>query len=246
METFGKTNPLLSIVVPLYNEEKRLANGFDAIYSYIKEKPYTCEIILVNDGSTDKTYEMLNDIKNHCANVCIINNKCNMGKGSAVKNGVLSAKGDIILFTDIDLSVPISYIDDFAARIQEGYDAAIGSRRVKGSIIATHQSFIREFMGIGFTFISNMLLDTDFSDHTCGMKAFKKNAAYVLFNCQKIERWAFDSEILFLSKKIRLKVIEVPVLWRDMPGTKVKMFRDAVRSFIDIARIRFYHRNKIG
>lgn len=242
----SKVNPFLSIVAPLYNEEKRLVNGFNAIHSYLKDKFYTWEIILVDDGSQDKTHEMVLDIENRYANVHAIKNEKNMGKGSAVRNGVLCATGDIILFTDIDLSVPISYVDAFIAKIQEGYDAAIGSRRIKGSIIETHQPFIREFMGRCFTFLSNLLLGINFSDHTCGMKAFKKEAAHALFKRQILERWAFDSEILFLSKKLGLRVIEAPVSWKDMPGTKVRKIKDAITSFIEIIKIRFYNSGNIG
>lgn len=242
----SETSPYLSVVVPLYNEEKRLLDGFKTIYSHLKKKPYIWEIIFVDDGSMDKTNDMLLDIASRHSDMRIIKNERNMGKGAAVKNGVLFAKGDIILFTDIDLSVPVSYIDAFIARIQEGYDAAIGSRRIEGSIIETHQSPLREFMGRCFTFISNFLLGINFSDHTCGMKAFKKDTAYALFSRQRIGRWAFDSEILFLSKKSAYKVAEVPVSWKDMPGTKVKMLKDAVRSLVDIAKIRFYHWGKIG
>ncbi|MBI5894041.1 MAG: glycosyltransferase family 2 protein [Deltaproteobacteria bacterium] len=240
-----ETSPLLSIVVPLYNEEKRLVNGFDAIYSYLKDKSFSWEIILVDDGSQDKTYEMLLDIENRCANVKVIKNEKNMGKGGAVKNGVFNATGDIVLFTDIDLSVPVSYVDAFIKKIQEGCDAAIGSRRVKGSIIETHQPFVREFMGRCFTFLSNLLLGINFSDHTCGMNAFKREAAHALFKRQILERWAFDSEILFLSKKLGLKVAEVPVSWKDMPGTKVRKIKDAITSFVEIIKIRFYHSGNV-
>lgn len=243
-----KLNPFLSVVVPLYNEEQRLMGGFKSICSYLETKSYTWEIILVDDGSSDKTYKMLLDIlaKDTQKKVHITKNEKNMGKGYAVKNGILSARGDIVLFTDIDLSVPISYIDAFISKISEGYDAVIGSRKIKGSMVEIEQSPVRKFMGQGFTFVSNFLLGMNFSDHTCGMKAFKKEAALRLFSRLRIERWAFDSEILFLTSKMRFRVAEVPVLWRNMPGTKVHMLRDAIRSFADIVKMRFYHKNDIG
>lgn len=243
-----EVTPFLSIIIPLYNEEQRLMDGFKSICSYLETKSYTWEIILVDDGSADSTYEMLLNIKSHhpYKNVHILKNEGNKGKGYAVKKGILFARGDVILFTDIDLSVPVSYIDAFVAKILEGYDAAIGSREMEGSKVEVYQSFVREFMGNGFTFISNLLLGINFSDHTCGMKAFKKTSAHALFSRQMIERWAFDSEILYLIKKMGYMVAEVPVLWRNMPGTKVKMFKDAVRSFIDIVKIRFYHNGRIG
>ena len=238
----SSNNVLLSVVIPLYNEEKRLMSGFEIIYSFFKDKPYAWEIIFVDDGSADKTRNMIYDIANRYPGVRSVKNKKNLGKGAAVKNGVLSAAGDIVLFTDIDFSVPASYIDAFVEKIKEGYDFAVGSRRIKGSIIDVHQPFLREFMGRGFTFLSNIILGVNFKDHTCGMKAFKKEAARALFSRQILERWAFDSEILYLARKMNYRIIEVPVLWRDMPGTKVSKFKDAITSLMEIVKARFYHR----
>ena len=237
---------LLSVIIPLYNEEKRVSDGVKTVYSCLKDKPYASEIILVDDGSSDRTKDIIRGIAEQYPGVQIAKNEKNMGKGAAVKNGALFAKGDVILFTDIDLSVPISHIDAFIERIGQGYDVAIGSRRIKGSKIVVHQPFLREFMGRAYTFISNVVLGTHFSDHTCGMKAFKKEAARDLFTRQILERWAFDSEILYLSKKLGYKVAEVPVSWQDRAGTKVRKLKDAIVSFMEILKVRFHHRGKIN
>ena len=238
-------HPLLSVVIPLYNEERRLMDGFTAIHSYLSSKPYPWEIILVDDGSVDRTAEMLRNITVRYTNTRMTMNEQNRGKGSAVKKGMLAAHGDIIVFTDIDLSVPIAYIDAFVAKISEGCDIAIGSRKIEGATLEIRQSPLREFMSRMFTRMSNLLLGIRFPDHTCGMKAFTKPAAHTLFSRLRTERWAFDSEILFLSKLLGYKVMEVAVLWRHMPGTKVRLFFDALRSFWEIAKIRFYHTRTI-
>lgn len=233
--------PYLSVVVPLYNEDKRLLNGFQAIYSYLAAKSYTWEIVLVDDGSTDNTPHILSEITSKHPNTRMIRNERNLGKGGALKSGMPAAQGDIIVFTDIDLSVPLSSIDVLAAKISDGYDIALGSRKTPGAIVEVHQPLMREFMGKGYTMLSNILLGTHFNDHTCGLKAFTRTAAHDLFNRMRIERWAFDSEILYLSTKLGYTAVEVPVQWRDMPGTRVRIFKDAVRSFAELVKIRFYH-----
>ncbi len=236
----------LSIVVPLYNEEKRLTKGFHEIYSYLMNKPCTWEVILVDDGSQDRTYEMMLELEKRYQGVRTFTNKKNLGKGAAVRNGMLQARGEIILFTDIDLSVPIHYVDAFISKLSEGFDIAIGTRRAGDSIIERHQPWLREFMGRVYTALSNLILGIDFKDHTCGMKGFKKEACHALFKRQVLNRWAFDSEILFLSKRLGFRIAEVPVLWRDMPGTKVRRLKDAINSLLEIIRIRLLHRDKEG
>jgi dolichyl-phosphate beta-glucosyltransferase len=147
----------------------------------------------------------------------------------------------MVLFTDIDLSVPLPHAEALIEKVEEGYDVAIGSRRVSGAVIEVHQPPFREFLGKGYRRIANLILGTDFSDHTCGMKAFKGEAAQALFGRQILERWAFDSEILYLCKKLGYRVAEVPVHWRDASGTKVRKFRDVITSFVEVLTIRFHH-----
>lgn len=236
----------LSVIIPLYNEEKRLRNGFETLFSYLKGKSYAWELVFVDDGSTDGTRNILREIAAlHPGEVRIIEN-VHKGKGAAVKEGALSANGSIVLFTDIDLAVPVAYMDSLVESLERGHDVVIGSRRIDGSVIEIHQPFMREFLGKGYRWISNVILGTNFSDHMCGMKAFTKEAAHVLFNLQISDRWAFDSELLFLSKKLGYRVAEVPVRWRDeASGTKVRRMRDIITSFAELIKIRFHHCGKI-
>jgi dolichyl-phosphate beta-glucosyltransferase len=161
----------------------------------------------------------------------------NLGKGRAIARGVTASHGDAVLFTDVDLSVSIETIRPLLAALKK-YPVVIGSRRIRESKIVVHQPFIRESAGRVFTALSNMLCKTDVADVTCGFKGFRREAAVPLFSLMKIDRWVFDTELMYLARKKKLPVYELPVAWVNKSGSKVRPW-DSVASLADLFRIRW-------
>jgi len=232
--------PDLTIILPVYNEEKRVRKGIGKCSDFIKASNLKIEIILVNDGSTDKTKQDIKKLIKGKKNIKLISYPENRGKGYAIKRGVGKAKGNLILFTDIDLSTPLTEINKFLSFIDSGADIVIGTRKVKGAKIKKHQKPIREWLGRGFTFLSNLILQVKVSDFTCGFKLFKKKAAKKIFKKTKIKRWGFDAEALFLAEKMNFSIVEVPVIWENDEDTKVDLKKDILGSFADLLKIRWY------
>ena len=232
-------NIKLSVIVPCYNEEKRFQKGFGHYYTYLKKQKYPWELILVNDGSKDATYDLMMTATKNRPNVKVINYAPNRGKGYAIVQGIKAARGKYILFTDIDHSVPIATIGSFYQYFDKGFEVLIGSRRVKGARILVHQRLIREFLGQGFTLLVKLIIDWRIRDATCGFKAFENKTALKIFGKICIFDWAFDAEILFLCKKFNIKIIQAPVVWSDVRGTKVSLGKDIARSFLGLIKIRW-------
>lgn len=229
------TQPFLSIIIPLYNEVTRLKNLIK-VYDFFESNNINYEIILVNDGSNDKTLSYLKKFPKKYK-YRLVSYKVNMGKGYAIKEGMLAANGKFRLFTDIDLSTPIEEFNKFIPYLNK-YDLIIGSRKTKGSTLKKRQPLIRESLGKVFTLISQTILNLETSDFTCGFKCFSQKAAIEIFNKQTVNRWGFDSEILFLAKKLRFKTKEVPVTWFDDPRSKVKFPQAIISSIADLIKIR--------
>jgi dolichyl-phosphate beta-glucosyltransferase len=234
--------PFLSVIVPVFNESGRIHNA-SAISDYLNQQEFGSELIIVDDGSTDNTLNILqNSVPN--PNRSIISYESNRGKGHAIKVGMLAAKGKYSLFTDIDLSTPMEEFDKFLPHLQ-GYDVIIGSRRIAGAHVSQHQSHLREALGKGFTCLSNLTLKLKASDFTCGFKCFSRSAAEKIFPKMTIDRWGFDSEILYIAMKQGLSVKEIPVIWVNDPHTKVKFPHDLIKSFADLIHIRLNSFRKI-
>lgn len=229
------TQPFLSIIIPLYNEVTRLKNLIK-VYDFFESNNINYEIILVNDGSNDKTLSYLKKFPKKYK-YQLVSYKVNMGKGYAIKEGMLTANGKFRLFTDIDLSTPIEEFNKFIPYLNK-YDLIIGSRKTKGSTLKKRQPLIRESLGKIFTLVSQTILNLETSDFTCGFKCFSQKAAIEIFNKQTVNRWGFDSEILFLAKKLRFKTKEVPVTWFDDPRSKVKFPQAIISSIADLIKIR--------
>jgi len=229
----------LSVVIPLYNEEARLTTGLSSVIAHLSKQKYQSEIILVNDGSTDKTLKHAKEFqKKNPGRIKVISYKQNRGKGFAVKKGVLASNGSWVLFTDIDLSVPITQLRKFQKYLSKPPKVLIASRRIRGARITYHQPIIREALGHFFTKLSNLILNTRCSDLTCGFKIFDRNSAKKLFAKQRLNRWGFDSEIIFLAYKFQIPIIEIPVTWNNSPETKVKFPQDLIGSFAELIQIR--------
>ena len=231
-------SPKLSVVIPCYNEEKRLVQGFSHFYNFLKSQNYSWEIILVNDGSVDKTSQIMKNLVKSKKEVKIISYQKNQGKGYAIVQGILQANGKYILFSDIDHSVPIETIANFFNQFEKGFKVVIGSRRIKGAKILIHQNPLREFLGRGFTVLVNIAVGFRIHDATCGFKAFENKIAKKIFAKINVYDWAFDAEILFLCKKYNLKIAQVPVTWSDVKGSKVSLKKDIVGSLMGLFKIR--------
>jgi glycosyltransferase involved in cell wall biosynthesis len=230
----------LSIVIPAYNEEFRLPKTLERVFSYLQTRPCRTEVIVVDDGSSDRTIEIVNASRKTYPGLRLVSNAENRGKGFSVRHGMIEARGVIALFTDADLSTPIEEADKlFAAIREQGFDAAIGSRAVDRSLIEVHQSVIREQAGIFFNLMVRWIMGIEFSDTQCGFKAFRRGRARIIFEQQRIGRFGFDPEILFLAKRHGLKVAEIPVRWSHDSATKVKVAADGIQMLLELLLIRW-------
>lgn len=230
--------PELSIVIPSYNEEQRLEPTLEKIANYIQsQRPHT-EVIVVDDGSTDRTAAVAESWRGRIDQLRVVSNGRNRGKGFSVRHGSLEAHGEIVLFTDADLSSPIEEGEKLLAALQT-HDVAIGSRAVDRRLIEQHQSVFREFAGIIFNRIVRIILRLPFVDTQCGFKAFRRERSRIIFEQQTIERFGFDPELLYLARHHGLSTVEVPVRWAHSPATKVSMMRDSLQMFLDVFVIRW-------
>ena len=227
-------------MIPAYNEERRLPKTLDAIFAYLQACPYRAEIIVIDDGSSDRTSEIVISCQQKYPGLRLVSNGENRGKGFSVRHGMLEARGEIALFSDADLSTPIGEADKLIAALRDrGYDGAIGSRAMDRSLIEVHQSVIREQAGIFFNRMVRWIMGIPFSDTQCGFKAFRRERAQIIFEQQRIERFGFDPEILFLAKRNGLRVAEIPVRWSHDAATKVSVASDGIRMFLDLLLIRW-------
>lgn len=225
----------LSVIVPVYNEEKRIKKLVE-IVAYLKKQRFLWELIVIDDGSLDHTKRKLTQLKKKLR-FKLISYYPNKGKGAAIKEGMLFASGKYRLFLDVDLSTPLTEFDKLLPHLKK-YDIVIGSRKMKGSDVKIRQPVTRELLGRTFTFLSQQILQVKISDFTCGFKCFSEKAAKDIFSKQIIEKWGFDSEIMYIGKNRRFSIKEIPVIWRDDPRTKVKFPQDIINSLHELLRIR--------
>jgi len=233
-----QTAPELSIVIPAYNEERRLPDTLRRIRAYVEAKRVEAEVIVVDDGSTDRTAAIVMEARMSWPALRLVRNDSNRGKGYSVRHGVLEARGRIVLFTDADLSAPIEEADKLLA-VLGPYEMAIGSRAVDRSLIEVHQSRVRELAGIIFNKIVRAVTGVAFEDTQCGFKAFLRAPTRIVFEQQRTSWFGFDPEILFLAKRHGLRVAEIPVRWAHNPDSKVRMFSDSLRMFTEVLKIRW-------
>src|SRR5690349_4335458 len=221
-----------SIVIPAYNEGGRLAPTLEEVSMYVARQRWRAEIIVVNDGSRDDTGDIARAFARRNPVIRVIDNPGNRGKGYSVRNGMLNASGDVLLFSDADLSSPLEEAVKLFAAIQAGADIAIGSRWVQPDLQVHRQSLVRQLYGRIFNVALRIFLGLGFKDTQCGFKAFTRQAAQTIFPLQRIERWGFDPELLFLARKAGLKVKEVGVAWSHAEGTRISPLRDGMRMFL--------------
>jgi len=230
----------LSVIIPAYNEEKRLPKTLEEIDKYLSRQSYDYEIIVVNDGSKDETAKVVRNLEIRIKNLKLIDNRENHGKGFVVRQGLLAAKGDYRLFTDADNSTSIDQVEKMWPWFEQGYDVVIGSRDVKGAILDPPQPWLRQIiLGEGFKLLRKIIVGLwRVQDTQCGFKALSARTANdILLRC-KINRWAFDPEILVITKKLGYKIKEIPVYWKNDPESKVKL-KGMIRMGIDLLKIRW-------
>lgn len=232
--------PFLSIVVPLFNERSRFPPMFQAIQEFIQELGKPVELILVDDGSSDSTRQWIDELSRRHSGIRVMGWPANRGKGAAVREGMKAAQGDIAVFIDGDGSTSPKEIYQILSRMNLA-DVFVGTRQNPEAKIVRHQPRLRELMGKVFTRLANALVCPGINDFTCGFKAFSRQSRSKIFNQALIDDWSFDAEILFLARKSGARMVEIPVEWHDMAGSKVRLGIDAVRSFWGLLRIRFNH-----
>lgn len=228
----------LSLIIPAYNEELRLAETLNKILQYFETVDYNFEIIVVDDGSKDKT----SDVAKSFDGIKVITQPRNFGKGAAVRKGMLSATGDYRIFSDADLSTPIYELPKILKNLQSGYDICIGSRALDSKMIKVHQPFYREYMGKMFNKIVQFLVIKGIKDTQCGFKGFTANVAETIFSKARIDGFSFDVEILFLAKLHGFKIKEISVEWYNDDRSKLDPIKDSIRMFVEILKIRRMHK----
>jgi glycosyltransferase involved in cell wall biosynthesis len=228
-----------SIVVPAYNEEARIGATLEAVVRCVLEKGWNAEVIVVDDGSVDQTAAIVKSFADRYSFVRLLPNGSNQGKGFSVRNGMLHATGDIALFTDADLSSPIDEAERLFAAIRDGADVAIGSRWLERTRQTVKQPLYRRFFGRCFNFVTRLIMRLPFADTQCGFKAFTQSAAQTIFQLQRIHRWGFDPEILFIALRRGYVVREVAVTWGHDERSRISYLRDGMQMLRELIYVRW-------
>jgi dolichyl-phosphate beta-glucosyltransferase len=231
--------PRVSIIIPAYNEEGRIVGTLESVCAHMDERGEPYEILVVDDGSGDATCDVVEktsaDLKR--SQIRLVKNPRNLGKGGAVKNGVSRAQGEFVVFLDADNSSEISDIDKLIHATSRGYDVAVGSRALPGSVIPVRQPWTRQISGKVFRFLCGLMLGIRIRDTQCGFKCFRRKAAEKLFGLLTISGFCFDVELIYIALKLGMRVAEVPITWRDNPDTRVRFFKHSLMMFLDLLDI---------
>jgi dolichyl-phosphate beta-glucosyltransferase len=231
--------PQISIVIPAYNEGARIGKALREVLHCVHQRDWHAEILVVNDGSTDRTASMVEEFAQAHPEVRLLNNDRNRGKGFSVRHGVLHAVGEIVMFTDADLSAPMEEAELLFTALHQGADIAIGSRWLERNRQTLKQPLYRQFFGRCFNAITRLVMGLPFADTQCGFKAFRRPVAQTIFQLQRIERWGFDPELLFIALKRGYKIQEVPVTWGHDERSRLSYLKDGIKMLEEIAYIRW-------
>jgi glycosyltransferase involved in cell wall biosynthesis len=232
------SHPQLSIVIPAYNESVRIEATLERVMTCVSEQGWDAEVLVVDDGSKDDTAAIVQRWMNDHPRLHMVKNPGNKGKGYSVRNGLLQSAGDIVMFTDADLSSPMEEAQRLITAIEDGADVAIGSRWMDRTRQTIHQPLYRQFFGRCFNWVTRRIMGLPFKDTQCGFKAFKREAAQVIFRLQTIERWGFDPEILFIARKLNYTITEVPVTWGHDERSRMSYLKDGMKMLEDMVVIR--------
>ncbi len=231
--------PQCSIVIPAYNEAARIARALDSVVACIRSRGWFAEVVVVDDGSRDETAPIVREFAINAPEVRLLQNPGNRGKGYSVRNGLLHSFGEVVMFTDADLSAPIEEAEGLFAAIREGADIAIGSRWLERARQTIRQPLYRQLFGRCFNAVTRMVMGLPFADTQCGFKAFTRAAAQTVFQLQTIDRWGFDPEILFIALKRGYRIVEVPVSWAHDERTRISYLKDGSHMLQEIAIVRW-------
>ena len=234
--TASEDRPLLSIVIPAYNEERRLPDSLDQIDAFVKAQDYGVEVIVVDNNSSDRTPDVARSVAAERPYVRLLHEPV-QGKGAAVKTGMLDARGEYLFICDADLSMPIEEVSKFVPPALNGHDVAIASREAPGARRYDEPEY-RHVMGRVFNFIVRVLALPKIQDSQCGFKAFRREIAHEVFPLQTIDGWGFDVEVLFIARSRGYKLIEVPINWYYRANSRIHPIRDAINIFIEVLRVR--------
>lgn len=229
-------SPMMSIVIPAYNEEARLARSLESVVAFVEASPIDYEVILVNNNSTDSTREIALAFASEHPCVTVLDQE-RQGKGAAVRKGVLAARGDYVIFCDADFSMPVEEIVSFLPSVLGPYDIAIGSRELPGSERIGEPEY-RHIMGRVYNLIVRLFAIPRIHDTQAGFKAFRREVAQHLFTLQTIDGWGFDVEVLFIARKKGYRLIEIPITWYYMENSRVSPLRDSVKMFLEVFKVR--------
>lgn len=240
--------PDISLIVPVYNEQERIAESLYQIKDYLENSELTYEVLVIDDGSKDLTTEIVKFVDIYGAEVKsqpegrLKQNNINQGKGYSIANGMLHSRGRIVAFTDADVATPITELPKLLDKIEQGFDVAIGTR--KHSLSKTSgRTPLRLFLSWGFNLVARSLGLVKVRDSQCGFKAYTRDAAIKVAEHQQINRFCFDVEQLYISDKLGYKICEVPVIWNHSEGSSLSLLKDSIHMLVDLLRIRFVHRN---
>jgi glycosyltransferase involved in cell wall biosynthesis len=231
-------SPQLSIVIPAYNESARIERTLQRVMACVDGQGWDAEVLVVDDGSRDETVDIVRGWMARDRRLFLVQNDGNRGKGYSVRNGLLQASGEVVMFTDADLSAPMEEAERLMAAIAQGADVAIGSRWMDRARQTLHQPLYRRFFGRCFNWVTRTVMGLPFKDTQCGFKAFKRTAAQVIFRLQRIERWGFDPEILFIARKLGYNIREVAVTWGHDERSRMSYLKDGMKMLEEIAAIR--------
>ena len=231
-------HPQLSIVIPAYNESARIERTLGRVMECVEQQGWDAEVLVVDDGSRDNTAAIVGQWMERYPRLHLVQNPGNRGKGYSVRNGLLQAAGEVVMFTDADLSAPMEEAERLMAAIADGADVAIGSRWMDKTRQTIHQPLYRRFFGRCFNGVTRTVMGLPFKDTQCGFKAFKRPAAQVIFRLQRIERWGFDPEILFIARKLKYTIREVPVTWGHDERSRMSYLKDGMKMLEEMVYIR--------
>lgn len=230
----------LSVIIPAYNEEKHILSSLIQVANFLTRQGYPYEIVVVDDGSRDSTYCIAKSFAETNGNVLVLKNPRNEGKGAVVKNGVMTAQGEYILFMDADYSTPIEEVENMLnlLALDNNYDFVIASRMMEDSRVIKKELPLRIVLGKLYHYIVASLFLRGITDYNCGFKLYRKKIAKELFNLIVTKNYTFDVELLYLARKLGYRHKEMPVTWRHSHNSKVRPFVDGIKSLVSLARIK--------
>jgi dolichyl-phosphate beta-glucosyltransferase len=232
----------LSVVVPAYNEERRLSSALDRIAGHLNHWDIEYEVIVVDDGSSDGTVDVARKSGlARAGRLNIISNGKNRGKGFSVRTGIRASRGKYVLFTDADLSTPISEFDKLFSFMDQGYDIVMASRGIKGSVLKVRQPWYRQTMGRIFNLFVKLMLFRDHNDTQCGFKLLRGEVAREISGEMKIDGFCFDVEMIYLARKKGYKIKEIGVIWENSIESRVTIMNSSLSMFMDLFRIKKWH-----